>query len=208
MKVVFDLGAVVFRWRPAVLLSQVLPHRAADAVRAEALVRSFFQDFDGGDWGAFDRGTIGVPQLVPRMAERLGLPASEVQQVVDAVPAELQLLPDTLALMQRLRTAGHGLHYLSNMPAPYAEHLEGRFPFEQWFDGGVFSSRVQLIKPEPAIYALAQRQFEAAPDELLFIDDSPRNVEAARAAGWQALHFTDAQRLQADLLAAGLLAPA
>jgi putative hydrolase of the HAD superfamily len=206
MKVVFDLGAVVFRWRPAVLLSQVLPHRAPDAARAEALVRAFFQDFDGGDWGAFDRGTISVPELVLRMAERLGLPALDIQRVVDAVPTELQLLPDTFALMRRLRAAGHVLHYLSNMPAPYAEHLERSFPFEQWFDGGVFSSRVQLIKPEPAIYALAQRQFGAAPQELLFIDDSPRNVEAARAAGWQALHFTDGPRLQAELATAGLLA--
>jgi len=198
--IVFDLGAVVVRWRPEVLLSQVLPHRAPTPADAGPLVQGFFQNYSG-DWGEFDRGTVEVPDLVQRIARRLDLSPDEVQRVVDAVPDELQPLPDTVALIERLCRPDRRLYYLSNMPAPYADHLERVNPFSRWFVDGVFSSRVKLIKPDPAIFELAARRFDVPPAELLFIDDSLRNVEAAKAAGWQAVQFVNAPRLEADLLA-------
>ncbi|MED5622225.1 HAD family hydrolase [Ideonella sp. BN130291] len=204
MAVVFDLGAVVFRWRPEVLLSRVLPHRAPTPQHAGPLVRDFFQEFSG-DWGEFDRGTLDVPELVRRMSKRTGLSPDEVERVVLAVPQELEPIPLTVALIEQLREAGHTTYYLSNMPADYATHLERTYPFGTWFRDGVFSSRVRLIKPEPAIYRLAQERLALQPSETLFIDDSPRNVVAARVAGWQALHFTNAEQLAADLRSGGWL---
>ncbi len=44
------------------------------------------------------------------------------------------------------------------------------------------------------------------PPISLFIDDSLPNVEGARAAGWQAVHFTGAEKLKADLDALGVKA--
>ena len=69
----------------------------------------------------------------------------------------------------------------------------------------MFSSRVKLVKPEPAIFHEAQRRFGAAPGELLFIDDFALNVKAARALGWQALHFLSAEQLEAELSSRRLL---
>jgi 2-haloacid dehalogenase len=40
---------------------------------------------------------------------------------------------------------------------------------------------------------------------VFYVDDSLRNVEAARAAGMDAVHFTDAVTLRADLRERGLL---
>jgi putative hydrolase of the HAD superfamily len=91
------------------------------------------------------------------------------------------------------------------MPAPYARHLEDTHAFMRWFEGGVFSSRVQLVKPDPAIFHEAARRFAAAPSELLFIDDFALNVKAARALGWQAVHFLSAEQVEADLVARGLV---
>lgn len=204
MAIVFDLGAVVFRWRPHVLLSAVLPHRAPSPQEAGPLVHAFFQDFLG-DWGEFDRGTVEVPELARRIADRAGLSRDEVLRVVEAVPQELQPIEGTVTLIERLRAAGHTLHYLSNMPAPYARHLETAHPFGDWFQGGVFSSRVHVIKPEPRIFEIAEERLSLDPSATLFVDDGLRNVEAARSRGWQALHFTDPQRLEADLAAGGWL---
>jgi len=139
------------------------------------------------------------------MGMRTEFTPSEVQAVIDAVPDELQPLPGTVALIERLGAAGHVLHYLSNMPQPFAAHLESAYPMHRWFRDGVFSSRVGVIKPDPAIFALAQQRLGLAPAATLFIDDSQRNVAAARAAGWQALHFTEASALEADLRAGGWL---
>jgi 2-haloacid dehalogenase len=70
----------------------------------------------------------------------------------------------------------------------------------------VVSGDEKLAKPDPAIYALAQRRFGHAPAAMLFIDDSLPNVESARACGWHAHHFTGAESLRSDLRQRGLLA--
>ena len=146
MKIVWDFGGVLFNWRPAELLKRELPQRASDDASAAHWVREIFQNY-GGDWGEFDRGALTVPALIERIATRTGLAAAEVQTVVDGVPFELQPIAESVALLGRLREAGHTQYYLSNMPAPFADHLEAQHGFVGWFDRGVFSARVQAVKP-------------------------------------------------------------
>ena len=93
--------------------------------------------------------------------------------MVDAVPAELQPMPDTVALLRRLHAQGRRLHFLSNMPRPYAEHLEREHDFVGCFESGVFSARVQQIKPEREIFDIAARHFGA--------DAGPTAVHRRRA---------------------------
>jgi putative hydrolase of the HAD superfamily len=201
---VFDFGGVVFGWQPARLMQRELPHLATDGPTAAALAERFFQGYCG-DWADFDRGTVAVPELVQRIARRTGLAAADVQRVVDGVPRELQPIPETLAWLQRLRQRGRPLYYLSNMPAPYATHLEQAHGVLGWFASGVFSAREGLIKPEPEIFALAAARFGHAPHELVFMDDHLPNVLAARASGWQALHFSSATQAEAELRQQGWL---
>lgn len=75
----------------------------------------------------------------------------------------------------------------------------------RWFDDGLFSSGVQLIKPEPAILLEAARRFGAPAQELVFINDHAPNVDAARALGWQGPCFSSAAQCESDLAAMGLL---
>jgi 2-haloacid dehalogenase len=64
----------------------------------------------------------------------------------------------------------------------------------------------KLIKPDPAIYALALNRFGLNAGEAIFIDDNFDNVVAARANGFAAHHFHDAISLRTELIAIGLLA--
>jgi putative hydrolase of the HAD superfamily len=201
-KIVFDFAGVLFHWQPLEMLQRELPARAVDETSAVHWAAQIFQAY-GGDWADFDRGTVAIPALVARISQRTGLAAAEVQRVVDAVPLGMHALPDSLALVQRLHAAGHTLHFLSNMPAPYAAHLEAQNPFLSLFSSGVFSARVGANKPEPAIYEIAAKQFGAAPDELVFMDDHLPNVEAALTLGWHAFHFTSAAQAQAVLVQRG-----
>ena len=198
MKFVFDFAGVLFHWQPAAMLRRELPDLAHDEDSAQHWAREIFQAYVG-DWGDFDRGTVEVPVLVDRIARRTGLPAASVQQIVDAVPRELQPVPDTVALLRRLRDAGRALYYLSNMPAPYADHLQASHDFVGWFRDGIFSARVGANKPEAAIFELAAARFDAEPGELVFMDDHLPNVQAARALGWHALLFVNAAQAEAEL---------
>lgn len=204
MNVIFDFGGVVFRWRPAALLAQCLPAHTATPEALAGLVDGFFQNY-GGDWGEFDRGTIEAQDLAQRIAHRLKLQVHEVASVIAAIPAELQAIETSVQLMRRVKEAGHRLFYLSNMPVPFAAHLESRHAFFEWFDGGVFSSRVQLIKPDPAIFHHALQVFGSTPDEAVFLDDHRVNVETARGLGIRTVQFVDAAQAQGELEALGVL---
>ncbi len=203
-RVVFDFGAVVFQWRPTVMLRRELPHLATDETRAAHWAAQIFQSY-GGDWGEFDRGVLSVPDLVARLCARTGLQRNDAQTAVDGVARELQPQPAMVALLQRLHAAGRPLHFLSNMPAGIASELEARHDFFRCFASGVFSARVQLIKPDPAIYRLAAARFQAAPADLVFIDDHPPNIAAAKALGWDGFVFKCAAQAEAELGARGLL---
>lgn len=203
MNIVFDFGAVLFGWQPAQLLQQVFGARAGDSLQDARQMAH--QIFGHPDWHAFDQGLLDADAVVQRVAERLALPLPAVHELVHGIGERLRPLDDTVALLQGLcqrRSAGQGVHalyYLSNMPVPYARLLEQRHAFVHWFDGGLFSGDVRLIKPDPAIYLLLQQRYLLPPAQTLFIDDLKANVHAAQALGWHGIHFESAAQLQAEL---------
>ena len=66
------------------------------------------------------------------------------------------------------------------------------------------SGEIGKIKPDRDIYDHHVAAFGLEPSATLFIDDSQKNVDGAKAAGWQAVLFTDARTLQADLERLGI----
>jgi putative hydrolase of the HAD superfamily len=75
---------------------------------------------------------------------------------------------------------------LSNS-APEARERERCWGFEDVTDDLVYSHEVGLLKPDLRIFELAATRLAVQPDEIVFLDDQPGHVEAARAAGWQAV---------------------
>ena len=145
--VVFDLGGVVFRWQPLVLLQELFPQRMPDEASARHWAGEIFQTFaPEADWALFDLGRIEPEALAQRIAARTGLSEAELQRLIDGIPPHLTPIGGTVALIHELKAAGHRLYYLSNMPAPYARHLTETHPFFAQFEEGIFSADVQQIR--------------------------------------------------------------
>jgi glucose-1-phosphatase len=75
---------------------------------------------------------------------------------------------------------------------------------EQWsiihdFDEIIISAEVGLAKPDARIFELVLDRLQVAPSEAVFVDDFLQNVEGARAAGLQAIHFKNSQQARTDL---------
>jgi putative hydrolase of the HAD superfamily len=203
MHIVFDFGAVLFTWRPLELVAQVFPEHATTQQAAKDFAQSVFGH---PDWMDFDRGVNGRVRIAALTSQRLSLDLQRVTALVDSVGAQLLPLPDTLDVLRELHvrrqiagSAVRGLYFLSNMSVPFSRMLEQTHDFLGWFDGGIFSGDVQLIKPEPAIYELLQTRYALSPPDIVFIDDMAYNVEAAQALGWNAIQFSSAAQLREDL---------
>lgn len=66
-------------------------------------------------------------------------------------------------------------------------------------DGTILSGEERMIKPDPNIYSLLCNRFSLVPHETLFIDDTLKNIEAAKEHGLQAVHFKDRDQRLAEL---------
>jgi putative hydrolase of the HAD superfamily len=201
MNVVFDLGAVLVGWEPGRLLQAHFPERAATAEAGRALAKAIFHH---ADWLDFDCGIRSVDEVVARTSARLALPADRVHAMVAPLGERLEPIAESVALLADLRAQREAgaevrLYYLSNMPVPYARALQRRLPFFDWFDGGIFSGDVKLIKPHSDIYQMLAWRHSFDPAQTLFIDDTAANVEAARALGWHAIHCTAPKALAAQV---------
>ena len=93
----------------------------------------------------------------------------------------------TLELMRRLKAVGKKVGILSNMSPDFHERLfvPRAAAYRALADAEVISGLVKLYKPEKPIYDLTARRMGLPPERLLFVDDTPSNVEAARRYGWQ-----------------------
>lgn len=111
------------------------------------------------------------------------------------------ILPDLLFERLALKCR---LALLSNTDPLHVAHFEASYSFVRHFPARVYSCRVGLSKPSPAIYHHALREVDAMPDEAMFIDDLHENVLAAASLGIDAFHFTSADDLLAEFSRMGI----
>jgi putative hydrolase of the HAD superfamily len=192
MNIVFDLGGVVFTWEPEKIMAWVF-----DDPNVRALVRTHI--FNHPDWDELDRGTLLYPEATLRAVERTGLPASSISRFFRHVPPALAGIPETVALLRRLKAKGHRLFYLSNMHVASVSYLERTYTFWDVFEGGVISCRVHLIKPEPEIYEYLVAQYDLKKEQTIFIDDLASNLEPADKMGIQTILFKNPKQCEHQL---------
>jgi epoxide hydrolase-like predicted phosphatase len=104
---------------------------------------------------------------------------------------------ETVNIIARLKRNGYRTGLLTNTEKPTAEYLK-KLPFFQMIDSAVFSCFEGVTKPDKKIFLLASERLKTKPYECLFVDDKQKYVEASRAAGLQAVLFTDIKNLIRD----------
>ena len=96
------------------------------------------------------------------------------------------------------------LALLSNTNAVHWQTVNERSDVFRCFEQVFLSHEVGLHKPDPRFFAHALAALEAAPENVLFVDDSAQNVEVARELGLdahRAAGFEEANRILSQRLA-------
>lgn len=196
--VVFDIGRVLFEWQLSALFAKLI----ADPDELAWFVANVVSE----EWHyQHDRGR-SLAEMVPERIAEFPAYAPHIHAYAtrfnETVPGPVAGMP---ALVERLHARGVPLYGLTN----FGDELWARFrptqPIFDLFADVIVSGAEKVAKPDPAIYAITEARTGRRGGELFFTDDNPDNIAAARARGWHAHIFTDATRLEAQLLAAGLL---
>lgn len=195
--VVFDIGNVLIEWDPRFLYRKIF---AGD----ETKVSAFLAEVCTAEWNLEqDRGrrwADAVAELTARFPQWRAEIEAYDRRWHEMVPGPV---PGSLAILERLRAAGVPNYAITNFSDEKFAEAKARFPFLDAFDGIIVSGEERLLKPDPAIYELLLTRYGLAAGDCIFVDDSEKNVVAARAVGMHAHHFTAAGPFAAELRAHG-----
>ena len=196
--VVWDFGNVIVRWDPRTLYSKIFP----DPVERER----FLAEVCTLEWhAAHDHGVSFAQNRAPLLE---AFPHYEAQiHAWERRWGEMFTGPiaETESAMHALADRGVPQFGLSNISHETLASTKAISPAFAHLKDVVASGEVKLMKPDPAIFRLACERFGYAPGDLLFFDDGLKNVEAARAEGWDVHHVTDPAAIRPALEARGLL---
>ncbi|MCB2078977.1 MAG: HAD family phosphatase [Novosphingobium sp.] len=196
--VVFDVGRVLFEWD--------LRHLFAPMIGDPDQLEWFVGNVVTEDWHfEQDAGrplSEMVPERIARFPKHADLIRAYATHFNDSIPGPV---PGSLELVEALDEAGVPLFAITNFGADFWPGFRAQWPVFDRFRDIVVSGDEKIVKPDPAIYRLAQSRFGFAPAEMLFVDDKAENIAAAEALGWQGHRFTGADRLGADLRDRGLI---
>lgn len=153
--------------------------------------------------GGMESGTGSWPPLRGR-GRRTHRSVSSARQAIRAFDQRwLETVSGPIAgsvdLLSRIRENGIPDYAITNFSHEKFPIAKAHFPFLEGFRGTIVSGEEKLLKPEPEIYRLLLDRYGLEAADCVFIDDSPANVEGARAVGMHAVHFTGPEPLATDL---------
>lgn len=190
--IIFDFGRVISAQKPLSLFSG---YEAELGLAPGVLNRVMF----GSEaWQEVLVGHKSLDDYWLEIGPALGLHTpEEVQAFRQRYFSDEEINEGVLELIRDLR-GQYALAVLSNAPPRLTKWLAD-WEILDLFDVVVCSGDEGVVKPDPAIYQRMLVRLGVAPEEAVFIDDSWGHVEAARALGLHAVHFTTAEALAAEL---------
>lgn len=195
--VIFDIGNVLVGWDPEGYYDARIGPERRRQFFAEVPIHAANVRMDAG---------VAFADCIAPLADEFPQWRDEIMAWQRDLLVMLQpVIFPCVALMRALRRKGVPVHALTNWGDEHFDIAARHFAFFREFDRAFVSGKLGLIKPDPAIYAVVERETGLAPNALLFVDDKAENVAAAVARGWRAHQFESWQGWARLLVAEGLL---
>jgi putative hydrolase of the HAD superfamily len=183
--VVFDLGGVLFEWRPDKTLARLY----ADQTLQQRITHEILQH---QDWLDLDRGSIDEQQALDRFQARTHLPTAELQNLMHEIRQEMVPMEQTWDIIDWLAQQKIALYVLSNMSLNTFAVLTKRYQRWNKFKGVIISAHHGLMKPEKKFFNFLLTQYGLSAKQTVFIDDLKENVQGAIDTGLFGILFDNA----------------
>ena len=189
---VFDLGNVIlpFEHRQiAVKLHET--SRIQDRFTPDDLFKFLF-DRDRGLVNPYEEGLMSSVDFFAKLRDKykLELEFEEFQDIWNIIFEED---PEVNNGIMYLKSRGYPVFLLSNTNELHFSYIMERYPIVHSLDEWILSYEVGAKKPKQKIYDTIFERTNTARNEVLYIDDIPEYVEAAKNYGLQGLVFKNAK---------------
>lgn len=194
--VIFDLGGVLV----SVDFMRACARFEAAGSAPAAVIREAIAK--GEDKLAFDTGRLSPQEFAARFCAAIGvrLPYAEFAEIWCDIFAEQR---EVTGLLDQI-AAKADLVLLSNTDPLHLAYVRRHYGFLEKFGRMLLSYELGCAKPSPQIFEHAL-SFAAPGSRMIYFDDVPEFVSAARACGLPAEQFVDASKLRRELERFGVL---
>ena len=192
--IIFDLGNVLIDWNP----KYVFNNTYFDSLEKRDY---FLNNICTMDWNEQQDAGRSIVEATQELITKF--PDWE-QPIRDYYGRWTEMLggpiPETVEIFRQLKDSRkYKIYALTNWQAGLFDIALVRYNFLHWFDGRVVSGEEKMKKPAPEFYQLLLNRYNVKAEEALFIDDSLRNVKAAKELGINSIHFQLPELLRAEL---------
>ncbi len=188
MHVVFDLGGVVFRLDKSIAIRRF---KEVGVTRVEEFLDDYAQK---GIFGDLEAGKLTAEQYRDELSRIVGKPLTMEQLEYAWTGYAAELYQRNFDALLHLRQEGFPIALLSNtnpfmMRWARSNAFDGNgHGLDYYFDRLYLSYEMRMMKPAPEIFEAMIEGEGTDPGNILFIDDSARNCEAAAALGIRTLN--------------------
>ncbi len=179
---IFDIGNVLMDFRWTDYMHDLF---GEDETTIEAVNEAIWRH---GSWVSMDAGSDAA-DAIAQAVDHVPAFEAEIRRAFSHAGQAMHRQPYAIPWIRELKGMGKSVFYLSNYSAFSIAANPRVLDFLPYMDGGVFSYEVKAVKPEPEIYRILCERYDLRPEECLFTDDMPPNIEAARECGFHAVLF-------------------
>ena len=158
-----------------------------------------FEDRHDLSFPAFDSGLITLNEYLDRTLFYRARPFSR-EEFTAFMFAQSKEYPETRAVLDEVTNAKrYFVAALNNEPLELNQYRIEAFDLRRNFLVFFSSCYVRARKPEETIFRVALEVTQRPPEQCLFIDDRPLNLEGPRRLGMNTIHYQSAEQLRAEL---------
>lgn len=196
--IVFDLGGVLIDWNPRYLYRKLFKN--------ETEMEYFLTHICHGQWNEMQDAGRTFDEAVNERVSRFPEHSEFIRAYRDRWPEMIAgAIDGTVEILKALSTQGaYRLYALTNWSAETFPYARRTFPFLNLFEGIVVSGEEKMIKPDHRFFNVLIERHDIRPQRSVFIDDSAKNIAAARELGFQTVQFTTSNALLETLRTFGI----
>ena len=195
--IIFDIGNVLtdYRWEGFLADKGFDPEMIGKIAKASVMHPL---------WAEYDRGVWTDDQVLAAFVKDAPELEKELQQAFTNITGIVTPRAYAIPWLQELKAKGYHVYYLSNFSKKAETECAEALNFLPEMEGGILSYKEHLIKPEPEIYNLLLDRYGLVAEESVFLDDTLKNIEAARALGIHGIHFLTREQAEEELRKLGV----
>lgn len=182
--VYFDLGNVLVSFDPDIACRNLVERFGVSKRQSWQAI------YDSGIQDEFEHGHINGEEFARQIRHSLGVTETRMstERLLDAVSDMFTPIDVMADVLKRVRENGYGVGLLSNTCHAHWDWIcrQSYSMNEFRFDVIVLSYEEGAMKPDSAIYEVAEKKARVPGENLLFLDDKLENIEAARSRNWRA----------------------